>query len=394
MLGSVANGLAAYAFVAVGARSYGADAFAPVSVLWTFWAVTVALFTFPVQHWVIRTVEVEASESSVRRELPALILASILASLLLGGVAALWRDQLFGSTSWVWPVLVLVVGVGGMVVGYLRGVLAGRRRFVAAGIATGLENMVRFAVGVAIVAIGASVGWFAAALAAGPSIILLWPSVMRLDTDAEPREHRLVEFIGGLGGGVLLSQIALNAGPAVLAAAGGSPGSVTAFFATLAVFRAPYLLALGLATRLTGPLTALVVAGDETRLRSLNRRFLVATGVTTVAALGVGATVGPAVVDLIFGKGVAPSSWVTGLIALGSALALAGLAAVLMLLVQGATIAILWSWTGGIAVGVVTLLAWPADPSPRVAIAFVVTEAAALAAMGLAHRRRRRHRGG
>ena len=41
--------------------------------------------------------------------------------------------------------------------------------------------------------------------------------------------------------------------------AGGAPAEVTAIFAGLALFRAPYTLAVGLVAALTGRLTALVV---------------------------------------------------------------------------------------------------------------------------------------
>ena len=51
----------------------------------------------------------------------------------------------------------------------------------------------------------------------------------------------------------------------LLAAVGGAPGEVTALFAGLALFRAPYTLALGLVSALTGRLTRLVVAGPARR---------------------------------------------------------------------------------------------------------------------------------
>lgn len=121
VLGSAVNGLAAYAFVAVGTRAYGAEVFAPVSVIWTFWALSVAAFTFPVQHWIIRVVEVEGGDASVRRTLPRLAAVAGVVAMLMLAVAFPLRQRLFGTPSLWWPVLVPIVSVGSAVVGYGRG---------------------------------------------------------------------------------------------------------------------------------------------------------------------------------------------------------------------------------------------------------------------------------
>ena len=56
------SGLLAYGYVAIGTRTYGAAPFAPVSVFWTIWAMASAVVAFPVQHWVIRTIEADGNE--------------------------------------------------------------------------------------------------------------------------------------------------------------------------------------------------------------------------------------------------------------------------------------------------------------------------------------------
>jgi len=387
MAGSVINGLAAYAVVAVGTRSFGAATFAPVSVLWTFWALAVAAFTFPVQHWIIRTVEVDGHEGAVRRAVPGLVAANLGVSLLLGLVALVWRERLFGSTSLGWPLLVFAVSAGSAAAGYLRGVLAGRRRFAATAAAIGTENLLRLAATAVVVVTGASIGWFAACLAIGPLVALGWPTVFRLEAGSPRHQHRLGEFLGGLAGGALLGQIALNAGPAVLAGIGGAAGDVTGVFATLALFRAPYLLALGLATLLTGRLTALVVAGDETRLTRFRRRFLAATLAGTALSAAAGATAGPAAVDVVFGSGVAPGATAVAALSAGSALAFAALIALLVLVARGATAAIVGAWGWAMAAGLTMLVFSPAAPLPTVAAAFVVVNAVAVALMVVADMR-------
>ncbi|MET0831272.1 MAG: hypothetical protein ABWY62_02745, partial [Acidimicrobiia bacterium] len=188
-------------------------------------------------------------------------------------------------------------------------------------------------------------------------------------------------FLGGLAGGVLLSQLALNAGPAVLAAIGGAPAQVTALFATMALFRAPYLIALGLASRGTGPLTRLVASGREGRLSRLR------TGVAVLALAGalvaglLGWWIGPALVDLVFGTGVAPQPSVVAIVAMGSAVALAGLVAVLLLVARGATLAITVSWVAAFLAAATVLLLVSDDALTRVALAFVTAEVVSLALM-------------
>ena len=55
-LGSAASGLLAYVFFATVTRSLGSAAAAPVSVLWAYWSLAGAALSFPLQHWIARTV--------------------------------------------------------------------------------------------------------------------------------------------------------------------------------------------------------------------------------------------------------------------------------------------------------------------------------------------------
>ncbi len=387
LVGSTVNGIASYALVAVGTRAYGAADFAPVSVMWTFWAMSVAVFTFPIQHWIIRTFQVDQGEGGVRRALPQLVVLTVAGAAVLTALAVVLRVRFFGSSTPLWPVLVLLVTAGSAVTGYLRGVLSGRRRFVATGVAIAADAVVRLLACGLVVALGGSVAWFAAAIAVGPVILLIWPSVLSLRSDGGGSAVPVAGFLGGLAGGVLLSQIALNAGPAVLAAIGGAPAQVTALFATMALFRAPYLIALGLASRGTGPLTRLAASGNEGRLSRLR------TGVAVVGLAGalvgglLGWWIGPALVDLIFGTGVAPQASVVAIVAAGSAVALMGLVAVLLLVARAATPAITVSWVVAFVAATAVLLVASDDALTRVALAFIVAEVVSLALMLAADRR-------
>ncbi|MBA2463514.1 MAG: hypothetical protein H0V42_00860, partial [Nocardioidaceae bacterium] len=54
--GSIVSGLLAYLFFALVTRGLGAEPAAPVSVLWSYWGFAAAGVTFPVQHWIARSV--------------------------------------------------------------------------------------------------------------------------------------------------------------------------------------------------------------------------------------------------------------------------------------------------------------------------------------------------
>ena len=95
---------------------------------------------------------------------------------------------------------------------------------------------------------------------AGAAVVgLCWPQSFRfVRDDDEASTESALRFIGGAAGGQLIGQAVLTGGPVALALAGGAPAEVTALFAALALFRAPYTMAIGLVSALTGRLTTLV----------------------------------------------------------------------------------------------------------------------------------------
>ena len=54
--GSAVSGLLAYVFFALVTRALGSEAAAPVAVLWAYWSFAGAALTFPLQHWIARSV--------------------------------------------------------------------------------------------------------------------------------------------------------------------------------------------------------------------------------------------------------------------------------------------------------------------------------------------------
>src|SRR5262249_54546862 len=151
-------------------------------------------------------------------------------------------EQLFHSDAIWFPLLVMIVTLGSGFIGIVRGGLSARHQFVSVAAALVAENAVRcLAAGVLIVFDVTSPVAFGACLAGGALVGLFWPRSFRFSREqGKPTVESALRFIGGAAGGQLIGQAVLTGGPVVLALSGGSAAEVTALFAGLALFRAPY----------------------------------------------------------------------------------------------------------------------------------------------------------
>jgi O-antigen/teichoic acid export membrane protein len=191
--------------------------------------------------------------------------------------------------------------------------------------------------------------------------------------------------VGAAGLSVLLAQAVLNGGPPLVAAFGGTEAEVTALFTALALFRAPYLVALGLTVRATAPLTKRVEQGGRARLRRPALATAAATMGLAGAAFGLAWPLGPPLIAALFGEGAAPSPAVAAATAAGCTLALGGLALTVVLISAGAQAALVASWLAAVGAGAGVLLAtshWGA--TARVVAAFNTAEAVAVVAAAAA----------
>lgn len=382
IVGSTVSGLSAYATIALGTRTYGSTAFAPVSVLWTFWALSTAMLAFPLQHWIIRQIAVDGGDGRVRGSLPRISAVLGIAAIGIGAIAFVWRGSFFGDSGAIWPLLVLGIALGSSLLGGVRGILAARRRFTALALTLALENVLRLsAAGIAVLASG-SVVVFAVTLLAGPLAVLGWPGAFRF-LDNRLQQPRVLGFLARVGSGTFASQIVLTSGPAALALIGGRPATITGLFVALAAFRAPYNVALGVAPRLTGLLAGLVALGRRDRLRHLAGGVVVGTLIGAAAAALLARAVGKQLIDLVFGSNVAPDSVVVAGIAAGVVVALGVLVLTLMLIAMGRPRAIVLAWgLAGIAAAL-PLTSGTIGPLQRVLFAFITAEVTAFAVIGL-----------
>lgn len=377
--GSALNGLLAYLVFALSTRALGAEAAAPVSVLWSYWGFAGAALTFPLQHWIARTVTAHG-EGVVRRALPRLGLVLVGICVVAGGVAWLGREALFQDEGVWWPVLTALLTLGSSAIGVVRGGLNARGHYPALAASLVSENGLRcVAVGCLFVMGVASPVGYGFCLVAGHLVTFGWLRAARFaDGPADEAHEGPFAFLTGAGLGQLLGQVVLTGSPVLLAVVGGAPAQVTALFATLALFRAPYLLALGLVSQLTTAMTRLVIRGEQRVLRRIRRSLLAAAlGGTALAAL-VGAVVGPPLLRLIFGGSVDFDAEVCAAVAAACTLAVANLVAMVSALAHNRPKWVAAGWAVAMAAAAVVyavLSGW--QPKGQIVACFLAAELAA-----------------
>jgi O-antigen/teichoic acid export membrane protein len=388
--GSALSGLLAYVFFAATTRALGAQAAGPVSVLWSYWTFAGAALTFPVQHWIARTVAAHG-EGAVRSAARSLGVVTGTAAAVLTVLAWSVRESLFGRGDPWFPLMVGLVTLGSALVGVVRGGLAARGRLVALGCSLVAENTLRcLAVGGLLLTGVRSPTAFGLCLVAGHLVVVLWPSAMRYArVRGAAAASGPMAFLAGAGAAQLVAQSVLTGGPVVLALAGGGQGQVTTLFAALALFRAPYMLALGLVSALTAKVAALVVAGQDHRVRSLRRVLLPATAAAAGLAAVAGAWPGPELLGVVFGADVVLNRDQGALTASSCTLAIGNLVLVVLALAHDRAGSAARSWLAALAAAVVAYPALLSLSAPlRITACLLVAELVAFIALGLAGRRR------
>lgn len=368
------SGILSYLFIRIGNSAIGLEAMSPVGVLWTLWALTGAVITFPVQHGIIREVAATGDEAGLARQRRTAVRAVTVVTVLLALVLVPAGDLVFTARVGVFVAMALLLPVGSMLVGGSRGVLAARSRFgaVAAGVLG--ENGIRVVLALVVLVVP-DARVLGLALLAGFLVVLAWPSALSVPASTR-RGVTSARMMGGLAGGMLGSQVVLTSGTLLVPLLGGTGTQVTTLFTALALVRGPYMLMIGVATRLTRPLTVLVTSGHRARLRRVE---LTLVGLT-LAGTAVAALVGPtafAVALPLLGPGAVLPDVAARALAAGSVLALASLLQTVVLIARERTVLLTAAWSGAVVAGGVAMAAWSADPVTRVAVGFVAAEVVA-----------------
>ena len=384
-LGSVASGLLAYVLFVLITRGLGAAAAAPVSVLWTQWAFAGAALTFPIQHWITRTLTA-GREDVVRRAAPQVALLVAALAVVLGLLAWLARDDLFHRQDAWFPLMIAMVTVGSAVIGVTRGGLGGRGRFTAVAWSLVAENGLRCVlVSALLLADVRNPVAHGLCLVAGQLVVVLWPSALRYaGSAASGPDGGPLAFLSGTAVAQLVSQTVLTGAPVLLALAGGAPHEVTSMFAALALFRAPYVVAVGSVPQLTVRVTQRSLAGEQTALRTLVRSLLVVTVVAAGVAGLVGAWIGPELLRLVFGDTVEVPAGQAAVMVAGCTVAVANLLLMVVALAEDRPGSSAWAWAVAVVAGMLGFVALSGqEPVAASTGTFLVAEVAALMALSV-----------
>ncbi len=387
VVGSLVAGLAAYGYQFLGGHSLGAEAFAPIGALLTAHFLAFVIILLPIEQLVIRRITLGASGWVVPLRAVALTVSAAVA-----GAIVVWlsADGYFeGDTSFVWFVVGTVTFHFFFAVG--RGYLAGYRRFRAYGQVSAAASLLRLALAIGVVMLGATVQGFAWAQVLGPLVIFLWrPFKLPARRAAGSRGELAEEHIDAMGERGLLSGLVLSSaasqalllsGPLVAGALGASDVQFSITFATLLIARAPITLGYNLIARVLPTFTEMAATGQERELRSWARGLGIAGVALAVVAGFLGALIGPTLVAIAFGQDFRPTSLVAGLAAAGVVLAASGLfiGQVLVARSQPARLAVAWA-LALVAAGAVLVLPID-DPILHVTVSFLIGEVVALAAL-------------
>ena len=377
VVGAVAGGLAAYLFHAIGGRGLGADAYAPIGVMWTAAFITVTVLYLPLEQWVTREVTESRNPMLGGRRLVLVVMGVAVAA---SAVSTGWAlpsltDQV---AIHVWQMVLLILGYGCFWIG--KGVLQGRGRYGRVGWMLCTEGLVRLVVlWVVLVTGGGAVGlgW---AMAAAPWVVFVFGFWRGRSLDHPPAAGRV--FMQQYVLGAAAAHLLVAAAPLAVTYMGGAAAQVSMVFIVFVLFRAPLTLMYSLQGRVLPPLVRMVGRGEDESLRRLGGRLWTGSvGLALLAAL-LGYLVGPEAVGLLMGSDFAPPAVMTALVAGGTVMA-AGVQLMAQILVAGSrTGRLATAWVVGLAAAVFVAWLSPSGPVMAVATGFCAGEAIALIVVG------------
>lgn len=298
VLGSLGGAILAYVFQAVGTRTLGDVAFAPIAAIWTAFFIVASILLVPLEQYVTR----ETSRGrAISEDRSVIVWVAALGVVAGAGYVALTLDSDIFDGNPVYIAVMALLVIGYTVLFTAKGVLAGNRRFADVGWVLSLEGVFRLVAGLAILAVAVNPSAFAWAMVVAPAaaLVLRFWRHDRAAGDVAPVGAR--RFLGAYIGGSSASQLMLAGAPLGVAALGGSAALFSVIFITFTLYRAPLTLIYSLQSRILPYLVALGETGDDHGLRRIAVRVLAAGGVLTLLGALVGWLVGPEVVGLLFG---------------------------------------------------------------------------------------------
>lgn len=309
-VGLLIAGVTSYGFLAVSKRALGADAYAPLALLWTLVFLIGPGFFLPVEQEISRALA-ERRARGVGGG-PVLKRAAVLASgllavllLLITAGSGVLRDKSFDDQG------LLVVGFGlaltGVAAGHVaRGACSAQGRFKAYAVYIAADGLIRLAIAVGLDLGGVtSPGPYGLAVGVAPilAVIIAVGRERGLVQDGPPARWR--EVTGALFAlliGSVFSFTLVNGGPLAVDLFGTEAEQAEAgrFLNALLIGRIPLFLFQAVQAALLPRLSTLAGSGQFAEFRSGLKRLLGVTGVLGVLAAVISYGLGPFVVQTMF----------------------------------------------------------------------------------------------
>jgi O-antigen/teichoic acid export membrane protein len=379
VVGTAAIAVSALGFQVIGGRALGADEFSAVGVAWTLVFFTFTVVLIPIEQFITRRLTLSGGRWGGPGNNTLSISVAYFAAVV--GTAAFVVATLgrFFNDNW-WFVIAIPTAVaarGVMALG--RGFLAGRRRFVAYGVATGLEGAVLLPASIIVWLVAPSALAFTWILTIAPlAVLLIRPFARTATLDGyEETDQQRASFLGALVIATGASQIVLAGGPVVVGLLGGSASAVSVYFITFTLFRGPVTSSYNLIARVLPDFTALAASGRGHELNLWAKRLGLAAVVTTAAFGLAGYLFGPAIVGTIYGPDFRPDPLAAGLGAAAVGSALVGLFVSQIYVGRGEGNAMAAIWVAALVAAGLTVAVSSGDPLQRVATGFLVGEVVA-----------------
>lgn len=360
------SGVLVNVYLAIVARELPAAEYAHFGAFWSV-ALVVGFGVFlPIEQ---ETARLQQTPGRPGRTLRSAMLTALGMAVLQLGVLALAAPLLLrafgGSTGTLLALGVLCLVSAGQFV--VRGALIGLDRICHHAALTVFDAVLRVALAVTVSLLVADPGsagfaWTltaAIALAHAPTLVALLrrrvrPGLVPPLGPGVATPGLVASAVAPLLLGSLCAQLLLNGPPVLVPALAASPAEATLagqFVAGFTLTRIPLFLVVPLQTALLPTLTGMLHAGELGALRRVLAWIGAGVVVLGLAAAGLGLTVGPPLVGLIFGAQYVLGGGHLALLALGVATYL-GLVLVTQVLVAAARHRDLaWSWLSGVLAG-------------------------------------------
>ena len=378
------SALAVLAYQAIGSRTLGADAFAPIAVLWTVMFLIYTVLNLPAEQHLTRALVVTRDTRDLARVRRDMLGAFALGTVLGVAFVAATLDRFFeGDLRYVALTAAIMVTRAIMATG--RGALAGHRRFGGYAATIALEAGALLVGGLMAAVFDLSTVGFATVLAIAPLVTLLARPFAPIEGEGEPPALTAQpgSFLVWLIIATASSQVIIAGGPIAVGFVGGTAAQVSIYFTAFALLRGPVTSAYNLVARVLPDFTVVAHGDRPEGLWSWARRITIGGIVVAIpGAIGAGALLGP-IVDAVYGPDFVPPTAAAALGGAGVGLGLGALFAtqIYSASARGAMLAL--GWVVGLIASVSVIVVSGIEPITRVALAFVVGEGVGLVMLGL-----------